>query len=200
FSPDRLHLASGSVDHTIQLWDLRSGVSIIKLEGHSDQVNTIAFSPEGLCLASCSDDQTVQLWDPMSGTSITTLEGHFHPVLELAFSLDGGTLISQSKKETFIWDLTSQPSHCLSPVVTPRLFVDMTQLFWYHQDQWIQVLQDGHARWICYIPPCHQPSTNIVVLIQQTYSQVVVGCDDGHMIILAVPHHLFSQYLSEEPV
>jgi len=202
FSPDGLHLASGSYDHTVQLWDAISGAPIIKLEGHSDWVMTVAFSPDGLYLASGSRDHTLQLWDAISGTSIATLEGHSNVVQEVTFSLDGFTLISHSDMETFTWDLTSQPPHLASrsSPATSGSIVGLAPLIWSLQGQWIQVKhQEGdHAQRICYIPPPHLPT--ILMSSQQTHSRIAVGCHDGCVIILAVPSDPFNWHFDEDPI
>ncbi|TGZ77549.1 hypothetical protein EX30DRAFT_311181, partial [Ascodesmis nigricans] len=67
------------------------------LEGHSDQVNTLAFSPDGKTLASESWDNTVRLWDPATGTSRGTLEGHSGSVYTLAFSVNGNRQSSNNQ-------------------------------------------------------------------------------------------------------
>ena len=48
FSPDGLRVASGSYDHSVRLWDAKSGAPIMTLEGHSGAVTSIAFSLDGL--------------------------------------------------------------------------------------------------------------------------------------------------------
>ena len=76
FSPDGEMLASGSLDHTIKLWDVSSGVLLRTLTGHTGNVLSVAFSPDGKTLASGSSDDTIKLWDVSRGALIRTLTGH----------------------------------------------------------------------------------------------------------------------------
>jgi len=47
FSPNSQQLASGSMDNTIKLWDVRSGKQLNSLRGHKKWVNCVTFSPDG---------------------------------------------------------------------------------------------------------------------------------------------------------
>ena len=42
------------------VWDLASGEVKSTLEGHTDDVNTVAISPDGKTIVSGSDDKTVR--------------------------------------------------------------------------------------------------------------------------------------------
>jgi len=109
FSPDGSLLASGSLDSTIKLWDVRSRTLVVTLEGHSYAVSSIAFSPDGSLLASGSGDKTVKLWDVRSRTLVATLEGHSEYVSSVAFSPDGSLLASGSGDKTVkLWDVRSR--------------------------------------------------------------------------------------------
>ena len=70
------------------------------LEGHTDNVWSVAFSPNGKMLASGSWDQTVRLWDIETEQLLYTLTGHTSDIVSVAFSPDGQTLASGS------WDGT----------------------------------------------------------------------------------------------
>jgi WD40 repeat protein len=64
------------------------------LEGHKDQVNSVAFSPDGKLLASASSDRTIKIWDTATGKELRTLTGHDASVMAVAFSPDGKSLAS----------------------------------------------------------------------------------------------------------
>src|SRR5262245_45484368 len=67
YSPDGKTLASGSLDTTVKLWDVRTGKERATLKGHTDKVWSVAFSPDGKTLASGSHDKTIKLWDVQTG-------------------------------------------------------------------------------------------------------------------------------------
>ena len=75
------------------------------LEGHSNDVYSVAYSPDGTKIVSCSSDETIKIWDANTGNCLQTLEGHKYPVLSVAYSPDGTKIISGSGDKTIkIWD------------------------------------------------------------------------------------------------
>jgi hypothetical protein len=62
FSSNLVHLASGSGDKTVLLWDLGTREAVYSMGDHTRYVNTVAFSPNGRALATGSNDKTLRLW------------------------------------------------------------------------------------------------------------------------------------------
>ena len=79
YSRDGKVLAVGGGNGVITLWDLTSGNSKRRLEGHTEAVTAVSFSADGL-LASGSDDKTARLWNPESEQLLRTFEGLSNPV------------------------------------------------------------------------------------------------------------------------
>jgi WD40 repeat protein len=76
YSPDGKSFISGSMDKTIKLWNIESGVEIKTFFGHTNWVNSVAYSQVGNTFLSGSKDATIKLWDISSGKILQDLKGH----------------------------------------------------------------------------------------------------------------------------
>ncbi|KAL2149509.1 hypothetical protein VTH82DRAFT_8160 [Thermothelomyces myriococcoides] len=71
----RLGLVTGSFDATAGLWSydaeragtLEKEIKLLVLEGHENEIKSIAFSPGGQYLATSSRDKSVWIWEDVSG-------------------------------------------------------------------------------------------------------------------------------------
>ena len=124
FSPDSKILASGSLDHTVRLWDVQTGQQLKVLPGHTDWVYSVAFSPNGRILASAGTDRIVHLWDVTSGQSFKVLSGHSNVIRLIAFSPDGRLLASCSMDGTVkLWNV--QSGECIKTLRPERPYERM---------------------------------------------------------------------------
>ncbi|KAF8879999.1 quinon protein alcohol dehydrogenase-like superfamily [Gymnopilus junonius] len=108
FSPDGLRIVSGSDDHTVRVWNPTTGEMIgSPFIGHTDSVKCVAFSPDGRYIASSSDDHTICIWDTVTGKIAgKPFIGHTDWVKSVAFSPDGRQIVSGSSDNTArIWDV-----------------------------------------------------------------------------------------------
>lgn len=91
---------SGGDDYALLIWDLRTGQSLRRLEGHKGKVQSVAVSPDAKLIASAGWDGRAGLWDAATGRLLTWLEGHTAAVNDVAFSGDGTILYTASHDGT----------------------------------------------------------------------------------------------------
>lgn len=110
FSSDDL-LASGSVDHSIIVWQLSTGTSR-KLTGHSHAVYSLLFSSDGRTLVSAAGDRVVRLWDVETLQQKMVLRGHESAVISLAWLSDESLLASGGREGTVrLWRAAPRQNH-----------------------------------------------------------------------------------------
>ncbi|KAG9096378.1 hypothetical protein FS749_008612 [Ceratobasidium sp. UAMH 11750] len=111
YSPNGIHIASGSGENTICIWNVVTGQIIGKpLVGHTDIVKSITYAPDGTHIVSGSGDSTIRIWDAHTGQALgSPLKGHTGPVNSVAYSPDGAHMVSGSKDGTLrIWDVQTR--------------------------------------------------------------------------------------------
>jgi len=98
-------LASGGPESVVRIWDTKTGKSITKLVGHTDNVRDILISEDGDTVMTASSDQTVKVWSLTAGRCLNTLTMHNdsvwslfsnHPQLSLFYSSDRSGLVAKT--------------------------------------------------------------------------------------------------------
>ncbi|ETN41750.1 uncharacterized protein HMPREF1541_03687 [Cyphellophora europaea CBS 101466] len=69
-------IASGGPEGVVRLWDVKSGKSISKFVGHTDNVRDLLISEDGDTILSASSDQTIKVWSLTAGRCLHTLTMH----------------------------------------------------------------------------------------------------------------------------
>ena len=73
FSSNGTQLVSWSVDHTLRLWDVKSGRLILgPLKGPEDWILFVAFSPNGQSIISVSMGGDASIWDAVTGACVSS--------------------------------------------------------------------------------------------------------------------------------
>jgi cell division cycle 20-like protein 1 (cofactor of APC complex) len=101
------HVAVGSNDGVVQLWDVTRAKCLREFTGHTSRVGCLSWN--GNCLSSGSRDRTILHRDTRMNQILTRLMGHKQEVCGLKWSNDGKELASGGNDNNlFVWRLTQQ--------------------------------------------------------------------------------------------
>jgi WD40 repeat protein len=104
FSPEGRRLASASLDRTVKIWELPTGLEIRTLKGHADGVVGVVFSPDGQRVVSCGQDGAIKMWDASTGQELFALADQTPAKGGLAFGPDGKSLAVAGNRTVTICD------------------------------------------------------------------------------------------------
>ena len=127
FSGDGGEIVAGTSDQSVYVYDLEAQRSILRIPGHTDDVNAVCFgdkmSPH--ILYSGSDDTTLKVWDRRSLASMRPAGmflGHTEGLTYIDSKGDGRYVISNGKDQTCkLWDLRSMISTDQGERINPQV-------------------------------------------------------------------------------
>lgn len=118
----------------------------VKLEGHTADVNSVAFSPDGRFVVTASADSTARVWDAATGATVGELRGHSKSVNSASFSPDGKFIVTASDDGSVrLWDAARFAFVRTIGGNYPRVVFDAE----YSPDGRFIVAASGEAAWIC---------------------------------------------------
>lgn len=151
FASDGRHIASGSGDRSIRLWDIQEGQCVLTME-IEDGVTTVAMSPDNRYVAAGSLDKSVRIWDTTSGFLVERTEGeqgHKDSVYSVAFSPRGDHLVSGSLDKTIrMWRLNNNSRPIGSTGSTHTKTGDCIRTFEGHKDFVLSVALTPDGAWV----------------------------------------------------
>ena len=101
------HLASGSSDSTIKIWNFEQGTLELTINTGSP-VNVIELLDNGL-IAGGMDNHWTGIWCINNGSLIRTLQAHSERVLSLELLKNGDLATGSSDNKIKVWDLSTFP-------------------------------------------------------------------------------------------
>lgn len=111
FSASRADEHSEKPEHTINMFDVKTGKCLFTSTEHTDVINSIEFSPKGSVFASCSDDHSVIICETETGKIIKRFDLDAG-VNDLRFRQDGKQLAlalqNRSVLTVFVGDLVKE--------------------------------------------------------------------------------------------
>jgi len=115
WSPDGKYIASGSYDHTVQVWEAMIGKKWIDKIESLAAIPYVAWSPDGKYIASAGPDHTVQVWEALTGKlrlTSTGLKRGGWSIFSAAWSPNGKYIASKSSYNVIlVWEALTEKLH-----------------------------------------------------------------------------------------
>lgn len=119
---------AGTSDRSVLVHDINSNQTILRIEGHSNDVNAVCFgdtsSPH--ILYSGSDDTLIKVWDRRSmgdSREAGVFMGHTEGLTYVDSKGDGRYVLSNGKDQTMkLWDLRKMMSPEKASTINPRTY------------------------------------------------------------------------------
>ena len=94
-------VATAGADDIGRVWS--RGRVVHRLEGHTDELTSIAFGPNDALLVTASRDHAVRLWSAETGAPVRVFDYHFAIVNEAAISMDGRWIVTAGPNTSGLW-------------------------------------------------------------------------------------------------
>lgn len=119
---------------------------IITLNGHTADINSVAFSPDGRFVVTSSADGTARVWDAATGVIRGELHGHSGSVNSASFSPDGKFIVTAGNDATVrLWDADRFEQVRMIGGTYPMSVLSAE----YSPDGRFIVAASGEAAWVC---------------------------------------------------
>ena len=122
-SPDGSTLASASWDQTVRLWPLAGGAPRV-LEGHTQNVNGVAFTADGR-VVSAGYDATVRIW-PLAGDGSPATTTLPTPLNTVAVARDGEIATAGADGKVYFLSLSGETRGTAAASETPVIAVALS--------------------------------------------------------------------------
>lgn len=109
-SPDKLHIAVGYSDGTVEIFDMITKRSVTKFAIHKTAISCLKYDEDGMRILTGGLDTDIALLDVVAQVGVSKLTGHRGPVTDLMFlgHLPGDLAVSCSKDTQIkFWDLST---------------------------------------------------------------------------------------------
>ncbi len=96
WSPDETEIVSVSYDHSVRLWNTRTGAQVALLEGQLTQWSCVAWSADGRTIAAGNENGGIACWDAATRTPLRIISAAESWIYRIVFSPDGASFYSAS--------------------------------------------------------------------------------------------------------